>query len=71
MSASNLFAQDLKQQQKSQKEAVEQAYKQNKINEKEYYKLLREQEIIEDMISKAEADDEMDAKEKNAIYGKL
>lgn len=69
--SSQVHAQDLKKQQKSQKAAVEQAYKQHKVSEKEYYKLLREQEIIEDMIAKAEADEYMDTKEKNAIYGKL
>ncbi len=66
-----LFAQNFKKQQQSQETAIEQAYRKNKISEREYYKLKEEQQSIKNTIEKANADDYMDAKEKNAIYSKL
>lgn len=62
--------QDFDKRLKAQKTAIETAYKKKQISEKEYYKLLNEQDIIKRTIDNAKADDIMTPKEKNAIHSK-
>lgn len=66
-----LYAQNFKKQQKQQRAAIEAAYKKKRVTQKEYYKLIAEQESITNAIEKAEADGYMDAREKNSIYSKI
>lgn len=63
--------QDFEKRQKAQKAAIEAAYKKKQVTEKEYYKLLNEQDIIKRAIDNAKADDIMTPQEKNAIHAKL
>lgn len=66
-----LYAQNFKKQQKQQRAAIEAAYRKRRVTQREYYKLIAEQESIAIAIEKAEADGYMDPKEKNSIYGKI
>lgn len=65
------YAQDFKGQQKKQEKLIKTAYKQKKVTEVEYNKLMREQEIIKQTMDEYAADDVWTSKEKNAIHGKL
>ncbi|GAB3428928.1 hypothetical protein [Niabella aquatica] len=69
--AAFLCAQNFKKQQKQQRAAIEAAYKKKRVTQREYYKLIAEQESIAHAIEKAEADGYMDPREKNSIYGKI
>ena len=64
-------AQNFKSKQKSQEKTIKSAYKSGKITEREYYKLLDEQELIKEAIAKFEADDIWTPHEKNTIHDKL
>ncbi len=64
------FGQDFEKRLKTQKAAIEAAYKKKQITEKEYYKLLNEQDVIKRTIEQAKADDIMTPQEKNAIHAK-
>ena len=66
-----LYAQDFKAEQKKQEKVIKQAYKNKKVSELEYNKLMNEQEIIKETMAKYAADDVWTAKEKNAIHSKL
>ncbi len=66
-----LYAQDFKAEQKKQEKVIKQAYKNKKVSELEYNKLMNEQEIIKEIMAKYAADDVWTAKEKNAIHSKL
>ncbi|MGC4231936.1 MAG: hypothetical protein QM594_02910 [Niabella sp.] len=66
-----LYAQNFKKQQKQQRAAIEAAYRKKRVTQREYYKLIAEQESIVYAIQKAEADGYMDSREKNSIYGKI
>ncbi len=63
-------AQNFEKRHKSQKAAIETAYKKKLVTEKEYYKLLNEQDIIKRTIETAKADDVLTPKEKNNIHAK-
>ena len=64
-------AQNFKSKQKSQEKTIKSAYKSGKITEREYYKLLDEQELIKEAIAKFEADDIWTPHEKNTMHDKL
>jgi hypothetical protein len=64
-------AQNFKTKQKSQENTIKSVYKSGKITEREYYKLLDEQELIKEAIAKFEADDIWTPHEKNTIHDKL
>lgn len=66
-----VYAQDFKGQQKKQEKLIKATYKQKKITELEYNKLMREQEIIKQTMDEYAADDIWTSKEKNAIHAKL
>lgn len=66
-----LNAQNFRAQQRQQRAAIQSAYKKRRITQKEYYKLMNEQEAIAYAIAKAGADGYIDAREKNSINGKL
>ncbi len=57
--------------QKKQESLIRNAYKNKKISEKEYHKLLQEQEAIKEAIKKANIDGKFTPEEKNRINGKL
>lgn len=69
--STTVYAQDFKGQQKKQEKLIKTAYKQKKVTELEYNKLMREQEIIKQTMEEYAADDVWTSKEKNAIHGKL
>jgi len=64
-------AQNFKGKQKSQERTIKSAYKSGKITEREYDKLMGEQESIKSAIAKYEADDIWTPHEKNVIHDKL
>lgn len=64
-------AQNFKSKQKSQEKTIKSAYKSGKITEREYYKLLDEQELIKEAIARFEADDIWTPHEKNTMHDKL
>jgi ATP-dependent protease HslVU (ClpYQ) ATPase subunit len=63
--------QSLPVQQKNLQATIKSAYKGKKITEKEYLKLMEEQEIIKNTMAKAQADDVVTPDEKNKIHSKL
>jgi hypothetical protein len=65
------FAQNFKAQQRSQEKLIKTAYKKGRITEREYYKLMREQDIIAETIEKYHADGYLDVSEKNRLHDKL
>ncbi|HTN45103.1 MAG TPA: hypothetical protein VL098_02060 [Flavipsychrobacter sp.] len=65
------FAQNFKAQQRSQEKLIKTAYKKGRITEREYYKLIREQDIIAETIDKYYADGYLDVSEKNRLHDKL
>lgn len=67
----NANAQNFKSKQKSQERIIKTTYKKGKITEREYYKLMDEQEAIKQAIIKYEADDIWTPHEKNAVHDKL
>ncbi len=71
MTAFSAAAQNFKSKQKSQERTIKAAYKNGKVTEREYYKLMNEQEIIKSAIKKYEADDIWTPHEKNVIHDKL
>lgn len=64
-------AQNFPGQQKTLQSTINSAYKSKKITEKEYAKLIEEQEIIKATILKAQADGVLTPDEKNRIHSKL
>jgi cell division protein FtsB len=66
-----VHGQSLSAQQKNVQATIKSAYKAKKITEKEYGKLMEEQEIIKSTIAKAQADNMMTPNEKNRIHSKL
>ena len=64
-------AQNFKSKQKSQERIIKSTYKKGKISEREYHKLMNEQEAIKEAIAKYEADDIWTPHEKNVIHDKL
>lgn len=67
----NAGAQNFKAKQKSQERTIKAAYKSGKVTEREYYKLMDEQEAIKSAIEKYQADDIWTPHEKNVIHDKL
>jgi hypothetical protein len=67
----NVSAQNFKSKQKSQERVIKTTYKNGKITEREYYKLMDEQHAIKQAIAKYEADDIWTPHEKNVIHDKL
>ncbi|HRO41985.1 MAG TPA: hypothetical protein PL009_04090 [Flavipsychrobacter sp.] len=67
----NANAQNFKGKQKSQERTIKAAFKSGKVTEREYYKLLDEQEAIKQAIAKYQADDVWTPHEKNVIHDKL
>lgn len=67
----NANGQNFKSKQKSQEKTIKTAFKSGKITEREYYKLLDEQDLIKEAIAKYEADDIWTPHEKNTIHDKL
>ena len=65
------FSQDLIASQKSQEKRIKSVYKNKKLTEMEYSKLMEEQKVIRDAIQVAKADGVMTPKEKNSINSKL
>ncbi len=61
----------LKKDKKYKRLLLNQPIKKKQVTEKEYYKLLNEQDIIKRTIENAKADNVMTPKEKNAIHAKL
>lgn len=64
-------AQNFKAKQKSQERTIKAAFKSGKITEREYYKLLDEQQLIREAIEKYEDDEKWTPHEKNVIHSKL
>ncbi len=64
-------AQNFKSKQKQQERVIKSAYKRGKITEREYYKLMDEQEKIKEAITKYDADDYWTPHEKNVVHDKL
>ena len=64
-------AQNFKAKQKSQEKIIKAAFKGGKITEREYYKLMDEQEAIKEAIARYNADDIWTPHEKNVIHDKL
>ncbi len=64
-------AQNFSGQIKKQEQQIKQAYKQKRITEKEYYKLLEEQSSIKNALRKYNADGYLTPDEKNKISIKL
>jgi len=67
----NARAQDFYAKQKSQEKIIKAAYKKGKVTEREYYKLMEEQEKIKEAIAKYAADDVWTPHEKNVVHDKL
>lgn len=67
----SLYAQNFKAKQRSQERIIKAAYKKGKITEREYYKLMKEQDQIKYAIYKYEADDYWTPHEKNVVHEKL
>lgn len=65
------YAQNFKAKQASQERTIKTAYKKGRITEREYQKLLDEQDIIKETIRKYEADKYLTPHEKNVIHDKL
>ena len=68
---SGAYAQDFKKQQQSQERTIKAAKRNNKITDREYEKLMKEQLIIRETIAGASEDGIWTAREKNAVSGKL
>jgi hypothetical protein len=64
-------AQNFKAKQKSQERTIKAAYKSGKITEREYYKLMDEQEAIKEAIVKYSIDEVWTPHEKNVVHDKL
>ncbi|MFT3749556.1 MAG: hypothetical protein QM768_14615 [Agriterribacter sp.] len=64
-------AQNFPKQMKEQRANIESVYKKKRITEKEYYKLLQEQDIIKDAYNKYNSDGYLSPEEKNRIASKL
>ncbi len=64
-------AQNFKAKLKEQEKAIKYAYKKKKITKLEYEKLMKEQEIIKNVLADYNIDGVLTSKEKNAIHGKL
>jgi len=64
-------AQNFKAQQRSQEKLIKTTYKKGRITEREYYKLMQEQELIKEAMNKYYADDILTPSEKNRLYDKL
>jgi len=67
----NVNAQNFKSKQRSQERIIKVTYKRGKVTEREYYKLMDEQDAIKKAIAKYEADDVWTPHEKNVIHDKL
>ena len=66
------YAQDhFKAEQRQQEKAIKSAYKRHKVTEREYYKLMDEQDAIKYAIEKYEADGYWTLHEKDVVRGKL
>lgn len=63
-------AQNFKATQKSQEKLIKSAFKHKKVTEREYNKLMDEQEKIKSVIDRYMADGELDSHEKNVIHDK-
>ncbi|WP_276132701.1 hypothetical protein [Polluticoccus soli] len=64
-------AQDFKGKLKSQEKTIKAALKSKKITDREYEKLMMEQQTIKNTLEKYELDGVLTSKEKNAIHDKL
>ena len=64
-------AQSFKSKQRSQEKIIKAAFKSGKVTEREYYKLMDEQEAIKEAIARYNADDIWTPHEKNVIHDKL
>ncbi|OJW82207.1 MAG: hypothetical protein BGO69_16575 [Bacteroidetes bacterium 46-16] len=70
--ATGVYAQkSFKAQQKEQERAIKAAYKRHKVTQREYYKLMDEQDAIKYAIEKYEADGYWTLHEKDVVRGKL
>ena len=67
----NGHAQNFKAKQKTQERTIKAAYKSGKITEREYHKLMNEQEIIKETIVKYSKDNIWTPHEKNVVHDKL
>lgn len=67
----NTNAQNFPKEMKQQRANIEAAYKKKRITEKEYNKLLQEQDIIKETYDKYNSDDYLSPEEKNRIASKL
>lgn len=65
------YAQNFRAKQASQERTIRIAYKKGKITEREYQKLMDEQDVIKATIRKYEADHYLTPHEKNVIHDKL
>ncbi|MCC6288855.1 MAG: hypothetical protein IT249_13315 [Chitinophagaceae bacterium] len=68
---SGVQAQNFPKQIKEQRANIESIYKKKRITEKEYYKLLQEQDIIKEAYDKYNSDGYLSPEEKNRIASKL
>lgn len=66
-----VYAQNFKAKQASQERTIKTAYKKGKITEREYQKLMDEQDVIKETIIKYEEDRYLTPHEKNVIHDKL
>lgn len=65
------LAQNFRAKQKSQERVITTAYKKGRITEREYAKLMHEQDIIKETLYKYKDDDHLTPHEKNVIHSKL
>lgn len=67
----NVHAQNFRAKQQSQERTIRKAYHAGKVTEREYEKLMKEQDIIKETIRKYESDRYLTPHEKNVIHDKL
>lgn len=64
-------AKELKKSQQKQEASIKSAKKKGRVTDREYEKLMEEQESIKSAIERAELDGVWTSKEKNDVHGKL
>ncbi|MBS1782870.1 MAG: hypothetical protein JSS78_07375 [Bacteroidetes bacterium] len=69
--SSPVQAQNFQAKQRAQERTIRGAYKSGKITEREYYKLMDEQEKIKEAIHKYDSDEYWTPHEKNVVHDKL
>lgn len=68
--SNSVFAQNFEKTAAQQKAAIRSAYKKKRLTQREYEKLLEEQDIIKDAIAKYKSDGYFSSDEKNKIASK-